>query len=67
MSSNHHETAHARLDRARDVHEREARKLGEAEGTNEELHASVQTAAAADQVKAREAWTAWSDRVAEEQ
>lgn len=66
MSSDHHEAAHARLDRARDAHEHAAQELGDAEGTNEEFHASVQAAAAVDQVKAREAWTAWSDRVAEE-
>jgi hypothetical protein len=65
MNSDTHGAASARLDTARGDETVAAAHLHAATGTVDRFHASVQLRAAEDQVEARAAWLAWTDRADE--
>jgi hypothetical protein len=65
MNSDTHGAASARLGSARSDETAAAAHLNTATGTVERFHASVQLRAAEDQVEARAAWLAWTDRADE--
>ena len=67
MNSNDRSAASARLDVARGERATAADDLDAARGTAAKFHAAVQLRAAEDEIDAREAWVAWSDRADEEQ
>ena len=65
MNSDPHNAASARLDSARTDETSAAAHLRAASGTVGKFHSSVQLRAAEDQVEARAAWLAWTDRADE--
>jgi hypothetical protein len=62
MNSQHRSAAGVRLDAARGEESAASDDLDAAAGTAGEFHAAVQLRAAEDEVEARAAWLAWTDR-----
>ena len=62
MSSTDRTAANARLDVARREESAASSELRAASGTTARFHAAVQLRAAEDEVEARAAWLAWTDR-----